>query len=390
MHRCDYTQEPRIDIERDALPTLPIEDMGDDFVLFGGERLLGPRVTPSGWYSQFPDEDQGQQNENHGAEDSDEDQLSAAWRIINSEHTRGDQTKRSPHYIDADHEYAPKLAELEQNATAYRSRQQVGSNSKAPGFRFKRYQRDGIGMLAYLEKDIGAILLADDTGLGKSVQWLALTEINPAKGPSLMVAPAGTLHQWVMEAEMMTGLSQSKGEIILYKGEKNIGVEEFQKASIVITSYDRLRIEHGELEEQFKNFETRYENPWVEYRKDDRVAEETEGYNKMAELLEIPLEPIPYVPVTTERPHCPLFGLTWGRVGLDEGHAIRNKNTRGFKAADDLAAIHRGLLTGTPFANEYTDLQSISSFSGFPYLTTIPSTYHFLLMSKGTGIQRGK
>jgi hypothetical protein len=38
-------------------------------------------------------------------------------------------------------------------------------------------------------------------------------------------------------------------------------------------SYDRLRIEYSDLEEQTKSFDAHYDRPWREQHEDDRVEE---------------------------------------------------------------------------------------------------------------------
>lgn len=54
----------------------------------------------------------------------------------------------------------------------------------------------------------------------------------------------------------------------------------------------------------------------------------------------------------------------WFRVILDEGHLIRNKNTRTSKAVLALDALHPWILTGTPVVNTLADLGPGLSFIG--------------------------
>ncbi|VTJ65760.1 Hypothetical predicted protein [Marmota monax] len=58
----------------------------------------------------------------------------------------------------------------------------------------------------------------------------------------------------------------------------------------------------------------------------------------------------------------PLHSIRWLRVILDEGHAIRNPNAQQTKAALDLEAERRWVLTGTPIQNSLKDLWSLLSF----------------------------
>ena len=58
----------------------------------------------------------------------------------------------------------------------------------------------------------------------------------------------------------------------------------------------------------------------------------------------------------------PLHKIKWLRVILDEGHTIRNPQTRLTKAMMDLAAKRRWVLTGTPIQNRLDDLWSVVKF----------------------------
>ncbi|XP_038203324.1 helicase-like transcription factor isoform X2 [Arvicola amphibius] len=58
----------------------------------------------------------------------------------------------------------------------------------------------------------------------------------------------------------------------------------------------------------------------------------------------------------------PLHSIKWLRVILDEGHTIRNPNAQQTKAALDLEAERRWVLTGTPIQNSLNDLWSLLSF----------------------------
>uniref|UniRef100_A0A4W3I5G8 Helicase like transcription factor n=1 Tax=Callorhinchus milii TaxID=7868 RepID=A0A4W3I5G8_CALMI len=72
-----------------------------------------------------------------------------------------------------------------------------------------------------------------------------------------------------------------------------------------------------------------------------------------------------YTTLTTEhgvKGVSPLQAVLWLRVVLDEGHTIRNPNTRQTRAALALKAQRRWLLTGTPIQNSLQDLWSLVSF----------------------------
>nr|XP_033813689.1 helicase-like transcription factor isoform X2 [Geotrypetes seraphini] len=62
------------------------------------------------------------------------------------------------------------------------------------------------------------------------------------------------------------------------------------------------------------------------------------------------------------RSNSPLHKVKWLRVVLDEGHTIRNPNAQQTKAAVDLEAERRWILTGTPIQNSLKDLWSLFCF----------------------------
>ncbi|XP_067410827.1 helicase-like transcription factor isoform X4 [Emydura macquarii macquarii] len=64
-----------------------------------------------------------------------------------------------------------------------------------------------------------------------------------------------------------------------------------------------------------------------------------------------------------------LHRLKWLRVVLDEGHTIRNPNAQQTKAALNLEAQRRWILTGTPIQNSLKDLWSLLSFLKLKPLT---------------------
>ncbi|KKY32158.1 putative dna repair protein rad5 [Diaporthe ampelina] len=60
--------------------------------------------------------------------------------------------------------------------------------------------------------------------------------------------------------------------------------------------------------------------------------------------------------------HRGLFSLNFFRVIIDEGHNIKNRQSKTAKACYDLSAEHRWVLTGTPIVNKLEDLFSLVRF----------------------------
>ncbi|MDT8858336.1 DEAD/DEAH box helicase [Paracoccaceae bacterium Fryx2] len=166
--------------------------------------------------------------------------------------------------------------------------------------RLRPYQEAGVHWLHLLTGlGLGACL-ADDMGLGKTVQVLALLLAHQGKGPSLLVAPASLLANWVAEidrfapdlrAQIVHPSSMSK--------EQMTNLFDFNEIDLVITSY-------GTLLRQ------------------------------------------------------PVFTTTdWKFLVLDEAQAIKNPKAKQTKAVKTIKATSRIALTGTPVENHLGDLWSI-------------------------------
>ncbi len=176
--------------------------------------------------------------------------------------------------------------------------------------RLRPYQQVGVRWLYLLSKlGLGACL-ADDMGLGKTIQVLSLllvlrSQADGKRRPSLLVAPASLLANWVSEIERFApGLkalvahpsAMPAGDL------RALGPERLADVDLAMTSYGSLlRI------------------PW-------------------------------------------LADTSWHLVVLDEAQAIKNPDARQTRAAKRLAARARFALTGTPIENRLGDLWSIFDF----------------------------
>jgi SNF2 family DNA or RNA helicase len=170
------------------------------------------------------------------------------------------------------------------------------------------YQERGLAWLSFLgDLGLGA-LLADDMGLGKSPQTLALLQAErdagTAAGPTLLICPMSLVGNWQREAARFTP------ELTVY-------------------------VHHGA----------------------DRLAgtELTEAMTSAALVL------------TTygvaARDQMALAAVTWARVVCDEAQNIKNSATRQAQAVRAIPARARIALTGTPVENRLTELWSIMEFT---------------------------
>ncbi|PIE67814.1 MAG: hypothetical protein CSA23_02110 [Deltaproteobacteria bacterium] len=175
------------------------------------------------------------------------------------------------------------------------------------------YQTDGLNWLAYLDTLNFGACLADDMGLGKNVQILALLSTFKHKSrlpASLLIVPASLISNWVAEIDKFypvlkvhvahPGFASGNGQRKTSGIEKN--AEELDRIDLVITSYALSK---------------RYD--W-------------------------------------------LSAYHWHYVILDEAQAIKNPATKQTRAVKKLKARNRIIMTGTPVENRISDLWSLFDF----------------------------
>ena len=181
---------------------------------------------------------------------------------------------------------------------------------KKSGFPLREHQKEGVEWMLNSEKSArkGGIL-ADDPGLGKTIQALALCVGNKVE-KTLISVPSAVLMQWKEATERIL----PKNKIYIHYGgsrlktQENIKEEDF---SICITT-------HGMLFSRKKSC------------------------------------------VTTEL-HISDF---WSRIIIDEGHVIRNRRNKIAQSALMFEARYRWLLTGTPVQNRKSDMVNLLEFLG--------------------------
>jgi len=177
------------------------------------------------------------------------------------------------------------------------------------------YQKDGVQWLHLLSGlGLGACL-ADDMGLGKTIQVLSLLLVHQAtrrsgpghgvRHPSLLVAPASLLDNWMAELERFAPSLQARvvhPSAMAAEQVKQFTPDQIATLDLVITSYGSLL----------------------------RMP----GFAQVA----------------------------WHFAILDEAQAIKNPNAKQTKAVKAVNAQSRIALTGTPVENHLGDLWSIFDF----------------------------
>ncbi|MGD9890049.1 MAG: DEAD/DEAH box helicase [Dehalococcoidia bacterium] len=176
------------------------------------------------------------------------------------------------------------------------------------------YQQTGVSWLATLRRHGLGACLADDMGLGKSPQTIALllhqrnSEPDQSLAPALIVCPTSVVGNWQRElARFAPSL--------------------------------RVLVHHGAE------------------RNRDELTSAAAGYDVVLSTYAL-----------LHRDAGALGSVEWSEVVLDEAQNIKNPSTKAAQAARSLPSRWRAALTGTPVENRLSDLWSIFQFLNPGYL----------------------
>ena len=167
-------------------------------------------------------------------------------------------------------------------------------------------------------------ILSDDMGMGKTLEMIGLivanSNVSSKPKTTLIIAPVGVMSNWSGQIAHHVK-SDHALRVFVYHGnnKKPMKPEDFGEYDVVITSYGTLATEY-----------------FPRGKKDPPSVPRSQG----------------------------LFSMDWRRVILDEGHIIRNPQTKSALAALNLMAKSRWVLTGTPIVNNLKDLFSLVRFIG--------------------------
>uniref|UniRef100_H2XJH1 Lymphoid-specific helicase n=1 Tax=Ciona intestinalis TaxID=7719 RepID=H2XJH1_CIOIN len=179
------------------------------------------------------------------------------------------------------------------------------------GGMLRDYQITGYQWLKIMYENGESGILADEMGLGKTIQAIAmvckLVEVG-VNGPFLVCAPTTTVANWF---------------------------NEFKKFAPKIS----LMLYHGTAPERYHLIETLMEH-----------------LNDKTQVVVI----TSYEILLRDRPA--LMKHSWGYLILDEGHRVKNSNSRTIKELKKLTIRGKLMLTGTPIQNNLTELWSLLNF----------------------------
>jgi SNF2 family DNA or RNA helicase len=182
------------------------------------------------------------------------------------------------------------------------------------------YQRQGVDWMLQREVNPGKApmggFLCDEMGLGKTAEVIATMLGNPL-GKTLIVTPRSVVTQWVEEINRF-----APGTTVGVYDSRKVKSQTLEDNSVVVTSYGMTM---------------------------DRT-----------------------VPNGTTALH----GVKWDRIVLDEGHEIRNKNSKTYKSISHLRyeGQARWIVSGTPVFNSIKDFVALAEFVG--YCPRFVQAYH--------------
>ncbi|KAK8080105.1 SNF2 family N-terminal domain-containing protein [Apiospora hydei] len=185
------------------------------------------------------------------------------------------------------------------------------------GGTMRDYQLEGLTWMYEICLQGLSGILADEMGLGKTIQTISLVallrEQETYYGPHLIIAPLSTLSNWQNEFEKWT-------------------------PSIPFVMY------HGKPEERQAIFKNKI---WKHYAK----GRPTEKFPVVCTSYEMIL-----------KDRAALSKIDWAFIVVDEGHRMKNADSKLFRELQQFKSATRLLITGTPLQNNLKELWSLLHF----------------------------
>ncbi|GJE84813.1 DNA repair protein [Phanerochaete sordida] len=170
-------------------------------------------------------------------------------------------------------------------------------------------------------------MLADEMGMGKTIQMIALLVSDKGAKPNLVVAPTVAIMQWKNEIHAH---SEGMEVLVWHGGTRSNDIKNLKKYDVVLTTYAILESCFRKQQSGFK-------------RKGMIVKEKSV-----------------------------IHQIQWNRIILDEAHNIKERSTNTAKACFELKSKYKWCLSGTPLQNRVGELYSLIRFLGGD-----PFSYYF-------------
>ncbi|CAH8320404.1 unnamed protein product [Eruca vesicaria subsp. sativa] len=258
--------------------------------------------------------------------------------------------KKSPHLIDLFRKHEQKTLERHiTNGISPRERGEGQLNevitlteqpSELRGGALFPHQLEALNWLRRCWHKSKNVILADEMGLGKTVSASAFLsslyfEFGVAR-PCLVLVPLSTMPNWLSEFSLWAPLLN----VVEYHGGA--------KARAIIREYE-----------------------WH--------AKSSTGTTKKMMPYKFNVLLTTYEMVLADSSH--LRGVPWEVLVVDEGHRLKNSESKLFSLLNTFSFQHRVLLTGTPLQNNIGEMYNLLNFlqpSSFPSLSSFEEKFHDL------------
>ncbi|XP_027333357.1 CHD3-type chromatin-remodeling factor PICKLE [Abrus precatorius] len=191
------------------------------------------------------------------------------------------------------------------------------------------YQLEGLNFLRYSWSKQTHVILADEMGLGKTIQSIAFLAslFEEDVSPHLVVAPLSTLRNW--EREFATWAPQMN--VVMYFGSS--------QARACIREYEFY----------FPKNQT------IKKKRSRQIVSGSKEERIKFDILLTSYEMINFDTASLKR-------IKWECMIVDEGHRLKNKDSKLFSSLMQYSSRHRVLLTGTPLQNNLDELFMLMHF----------------------------
>ncbi|KNC99583.1 uncharacterized protein SPPG_04971 [Spizellomyces punctatus DAOM BR117] len=191
------------------------------------------------------------------------------------------------------------------------------------------FQREGLFWLLEQERGrFGGGILADEMGMGKTIQMISLL-VSKRMKPNLILSPTVAIMQWL--AELRERTTPGTFKVLLFHGNNRPTTRE------EVESYDVVLSTYAIIEQGFRK---------MQY-----------GFKRKGETIKEP---------------SLLHSVNWARVVLDEAHAIKDRSCSTARAVFALKRQKQWSLSGTPLQNRVGELYSLIRF-----MNCDPFSYYF-------------
>ncbi|KAK9684087.1 hypothetical protein RND81_10G185400 [Saponaria officinalis] len=277
--------------------------------------------------------------------------------------------------------------------------------------RLYRFQREWLSWaLKQEESAIRGGILADEMGMGKTVQTIALvlakreirqaitgddrsvsesssSSMLPQLTCTLVVCPTSALHQWEREIQQHT--RQGTTKVLCYQGPRRVKDSiQFHEFDFVITTYSTVETDYRgflPLKQRCtqcgRDFNERQMVQHLNFRC-WRFQLETEKQSKRGRKgnkslsgknnSKMGIEEEDLENFEIEHRKSALHCVKWERIVLDEAHCIKDSRRNTAQAIFALESSYKWSLSGTPVLNRVGEIYSLIRF-----LQIVPYSYYF-------------